>query len=116
MADLVIFHNPSCSKSRGALAILEARGVDHEVVRYKETPPDRATLERIVAGVDAPPSVLVRLYPAFKEAGLTAADVETAEQVVDVLLAHPGLLQRPIVMKGDRAVIGRPPEDVEALL
>lgn len=116
MADLVIFHNPSCSKSRGALAILEARGVDHEVVRYKENPPDRGTLERIVAAVDAPPGDLVRRDPAFKEAGLTAADVESAEQVVEVLLAHPELLQRPIVVKGDRAVIGRPPEDIEALL
>lgn len=116
MADLVIFHNPSCSKSRGALAILEERGVDHDVVLYKQDPPDRATLERIVAAVDAPPADLVRRDPAFKEAGLTAADVETAEQVVDVLVAHPELLQRPIVLKGDRAVIGRPPEDVEALL
>lgn len=116
MADLVIFHNPSCSKSRGALAILEERGVDHDVVLYKQDPPDRATLERIVAAVDAPPADLVRRDPAFKEAGLTPADVETADQVVDVLLAHPELLQRPVVLKGDRAVIGRPPEDIEALL
>lgn len=114
--DVVIFHNKSCSKSRGALQILQDAGVEPEVVLYKEAPPDRATLARLVDLVDAPPSELVRRDPGFAEAGLTADDVQTAEQVVDVLQAHPELMQRPIVLRGDRAVIGRPPENVEALL
>jgi len=116
MADVTIFHNTACSKSRGALAILEERGVEHDVVLYKEAPPDRATLERIVELVPDAPSELVRRDPLFKELGLTADDVRTEEQVVEVLLAHPELMQRPIVLRGDRAVIGRPPENVEALL
>jgi arsenate reductase (glutaredoxin) len=116
MADVTIFHNTSCSKSRGALQILEERGVEHDVVLYKQTPPDRATLERIVDLVDAPPSDLVRRDPLFKELGLSDADVETKEQVVGVLAEHPELMQRPIVIRGDRAVIGRPPENIEALL
>jgi arsenate reductase len=113
---LVILHNPSCSKSRQTLGILEGRGVEPEVVLYKQTPPDRATVEKIVAGIDVEPSKLVRRDPEFKEAGLTPEDVRTAEQVVDVLLAHPALMERPVVVKGDRVVLGRPPENVEALL
>ena len=114
--DVVILHNPSCSKSRQTLGILEDHGVEPEVVLYKQAPPDRATLEKIVTTVDVEPSKLVRRDPEFKEAGLTPADVETAEQVVGVLLAHPALMERPIVIKGDRVVLGRPPENVESLL
>jgi arsenate reductase len=113
---VVIFHNPSCSKSRQTLGILEDRGVEPEVVLYKQAPPDRATLEKIVAAIDVEPSKLVRRDPEFKESGLTPDDVATAGQVVDVLLAHPALMERPVVVKGDRVVLGRPPENVEALL
>ncbi len=114
--DVVIFHNPSCSKSRQSLAILEEHGIEPEIVLYKQAPPDRATLEKIVTTVDVEPSKLVRRDPEFKEAGLTPVDVETAEQVVEVLLAHPALMERPVVVMGDRVVLGRPPENVEALL
>jgi arsenate reductase (glutaredoxin) len=114
--DLVIFHNPSCSKSRQTLGILQEAGIEPEIVLYKQAPPDRATLERIVAAVDVEPARLVRRDPEFKEAGLTPADIRTGEQVVEVLLAHPALMERPIVVKGDRVVLGRPPENVESLL
>ena len=114
--DVVILHNPSCSKSRQTLGILEDHGIEPEIVLYKQAPPDRATLERIVTHVDVEPANLVRRDPEFKEAGLTAADVETAEQVVEVLLAHPALMERPVVIKGDQVVLGRPPENVQALL
>ncbi len=60
MAEVTIFHNPACSKSRGALAILEERGIDAEVVRYLDTPPDRATIERILDAIDDEPVALVR--------------------------------------------------------
>jgi arsenate reductase len=117
MADEIsIFHNPSCSKSRQTLGILQDAGVEPEIVLYKEAPPDRATLEMIVDRIDVEPSKLVRRDPEFKESGLTPADIETGEQVVEVLLAHPALMERPVVVKGDRVVLGRPPENVEALL
>jgi len=112
-----IFHNPSCSKSRGALQILEERGVDANVVRYLETPPDRATLERILDAIDDDASTLVRTDDdKFEAAGLSKADVQTRAQVIDVLLAHPEVMQRPVVFVGDRAVIARPSERVLELL
>lgn len=117
MADVTIFHNPSCSKSRGALAILEERAVDMEVVKYLDAPPDRATVERILDAIDDEPAALVRTDDAkFRAAGLTKADVGTREQVIEVLLAHPEVMQRPVVFVGDRAVIARPSERVLELL
>ena len=117
MEPVQIFHNPSCSKSRGALQILEARGVDANVVRYLDEPPDRATLERILDAIDDDATALVRTDDdKFKAAGLTKADVQTREQVIDALLAHPEVMQRPVVFVGDRAVIARPSERVLELL
>lgn len=117
MADVQIFHNPSCSKSRGALQILEERGVDANVVRYLDTPPDRATLERILDAISDEPIALVRVNDdKFKAAGLTKADVQTREQVIDVLLKHPEVMERPVVFVGERAVIARPSEKVLELL
>ncbi len=115
--DVEIFHNPSCSKSRGALEILQERGIDANVVRYLDTPPDRATIERILDSIDEEPSALVRTDDAkFKAAGLTKSDVVTRAQVVDVLSKHPEVMQRPVVFVGDRAVIARPSERVLELL
>ena len=114
--EVTIFHNPSCSKSRGALGLLQDAGVEPEIVLYKEAPPDRATLVMILDRIDVEPSALVRRDPEFKDSGLTPADIQTKEQVVEVLLAHPALMERPVVVKGDRVVLGRPPENVHALL
>jgi leucyl/phenylalanyl-tRNA--protein transferase len=117
MEPVQIFHNPSCSKSRGALAILEERGVDANVVRYLDAPPDRATIERILDAITDEPSALVRTGdPKFKAAGLTKADVQTRAQVVDVLENHPEVMERPVVFVGERAVIARPSEKVLELL
>jgi arsenate reductase len=117
MSDVTIFHNQACSKSRGALAILEERGVSHEVVRYLDTPPDRATLERILDAIPDDPKALVRTDDdKFKKLGIPKSDVTTREQVIDLLLAHPEVMQRPVVFVGDRAVIARPSEKVLELL
>ncbi|HEX5096718.1 MAG TPA: arsenate reductase (glutaredoxin) [Acidimicrobiia bacterium] len=112
-----IFHNPSCSKSRGALEILNDRGVDPTVVKYLDTPPDRATIERILDAIDDEPQALVRTGDQkFKDAGYTKADVATRAQVVDVLLKHPEVMERPVVFVGKKAVIARPSERVLELL
>ena len=117
MTEAEIFHNPSCSKSRGALAILEEEGVDVNVVRYLDTPPDRATLERILDAIPDEPVALVRTGDEkFKAAGLTKADVQTRAQVIDVLLKHPEVMERPVVFVGDKATIARPSEKVRELL
>jgi len=116
MADVLVYHNPVCSKSRGALEILRDRGVDADVVEYLKAPPDRATLERIVDHIADPPSELVRKDDRFKSLGLDRADYQSREQVVALLLEHPELMQRPVVFRGDRAVIARPSEKVLGLL
>jgi arsenate reductase len=117
MADpVLVFHNPKCSKSRGALEILGERGVAAEVVEYLKTPPSRADLERILDAIPDPPAALVRHDARFKELGLDAGAYETRDAVVELLLAHPELMERPVVFVGDRAVIARPSEKVVELL
>ncbi|MGO9877074.1 MAG: arsenate reductase (glutaredoxin) [Acidimicrobiia bacterium] len=117
MSDVTVFHNQACSKSRGALEILDTRGVDYDVVRYLDTPPDRATIERILDAIDDEPKTLVRTDDdKFKVLGIPKTAVTTREQVIDVLLAHPEFMQRPVVFVGDRAVIARPSERVLELL
>lgn len=113
---VTIFHNPQCSKSRAALGILTERGVAPTVVEYLRTPPDRGTLERILGLLGGPPGALVRRDARYRELGLTEVDHATRAQVVDLLLRHPELMERPVVVAGDRAVLGRPPERVLDLL
>ena len=105
-----MFHNPSCSKSRGALQILADEGIETDIVEYLKAPPDRATLERIVDTIPNPPAELVRKDKRFKELGLDAADYTERDAVVALLLEHPELMERPVVFHGDRAVIARPSE------
>ena len=86
-------------------------------MRYLDAPPDRATLERILDAITDDPIALVRTGDAkFKAAGLTKADVQTRAQVIEVLLKHPEVMERPVVFVGDRAVIARPSEKVLDLL
>ncbi|MFP4512985.1 MAG: arsenate reductase (glutaredoxin) [Acidimicrobiales bacterium] len=115
MSDIQLLHNPKCSKSRQALELLAERGVEPEIVRYLDTPPDRATLE-LVAGQLDDPSRLVRKDPHFKELGLDPSDYTDATSVVDLLVEHPRLMERPVAIRNGRAILGRPPEDVLELL
>jgi arsenate reductase len=116
VSDYLVFHNPSCSKSRGALQILADEGIESDVVEYLKAPPDRATLERIVDSIGVEPSALVRKDKRFEELGLDPADFATRDQVVALLLEHPELMERPVVFVGERAVIARPSEKVLDLL
>jgi arsenate reductase (glutaredoxin) len=111
-APVTIYHNPVCGKSRGALEILRERGVDCEVVEYLHHPPDRATLEGILDLLGGPPAQLVRNDKRFRELGLRPEDYVTRAQVVALLLRHPELMERPVVIQGRRAVIARPSERV----
>jgi arsenate reductase (glutaredoxin) len=96
--------------------IAEELGVPVDVVVYQKQPPDAATLRAIVAKLEDPVTQLVRRDSLWKKLGLTDADVETADQVVEVLTKHKMLLQRPLVVTADRAIIGRPKERVRDLL
>lgn len=87
-----------------------------DVVVYQKTPPDRATLEAIVAKLEDPVTNLVRRDSLWAKLGLTDADAETPEQVIELLLAHKMLLQRPVLVTADRAIIGRPLDRVRQLL
>jgi arsenate reductase len=117
MAEPTLFHNPRCSKSRGAKALLDESGVSYEIVEYLKAPPTRADLERLVGILIDPPAALVRTgEPAFKELGIDRSALDDPATVVDVLAGHPALMERPVLVAGDRAVIGRPPERVQALL
>jgi arsenate reductase len=116
MAEVTIYHNPVCSKSRGALDILRERAVEAEVIEYLKTPPDRATLARILELLAGPPGDLVRKDKRFRELGLDEKAYVTREQVIALLLAHPELMERPVVIRGGRAVIARPSERVAELL
>ncbi len=112
MADVLVYHNPVCSKSRGALEILGERGADVEVVKYLEAPPSRADLERILDAVPDEPAALVRKDKRFGELGLSASDYTDRESVITLLLEHPELMERPVVFRGDQARICRPSEKV----
>ena len=112
MADVLVYHNPVCSKSRGALEILGERGTEVEVVEYLKNPPSRADLERILDAIPDEPAALVRKDKRFGELGLSAADYTDRDAVVALLLEHPELMERPVVFRGDRARICRPSEKV----
>jgi arsenate reductase len=116
MGEILVYHNPACSKSRGALDILGERGADTDVVEYLKAPPDRATLERILDAIPDPPAELVRKDKRFSELGLQAEDYRDRESVITLLSEHPELMQRPVVFRGERAVIARPSEKVLELL
>lgn len=116
MDDVLVFHNPACSKSRGALEILKDREVEAEIVEYLKAPPDRATLGRILDSISDEPAALVRKDKRFKELGLDPAAYTTRDAVIDLLSEHPELMERPVVFVGDRAVIARPSERVLELL
>jgi arsenate reductase len=116
MEKVTIYHNPSCSRSRGALEILVERGVPHEVVEYLKTPPSAATLTSFLEMLPDPAAELVRKDKRFAELALDPAGYTTREQVVVLLSEHPELMQRPVVVRGRRAVIARPSEKVLELL
>jgi len=114
-SELVIYHNPRCGKSRAALALLNERGATPRVVEYLKTPPTREELARIVAQLGMPAAELVRrgedVYKT-QYAGKTLSEA----QWLEALAAYPILIERPIVVRGDRGVVGRPPERVLELL
>jgi len=115
MSSFTIYHNPRCTKSRLTLARLEEQGVHPEVIEYLKTPPTAAELTRIVEKLGIEPEQLVRkTEDVYKNR--YAGKKLTARQWIEAMVEHPILIERPIVIRGNRAVIGRPPENVDALL
>ncbi len=116
MSDVTIYHNPRCSKSRQTLALLQAHGVEPRVVLYLEAPPTAVELDRLLRLLGREPLELIRRGEApFRELGLGDPG-RTRAELLDAMAAHPILIERPIVVSGERAVLGRPPEQVLELL
>lgn len=115
MSALTIYHNPGCSKSRETLALIEGRGISPRIVEYLRTPPTAAELAAIVAKLGIKPEALVRkgedIYKA-NYAGRTLTDAQWIQAMVE----NPVLIERPIVVAGGKAAIGRPPERVLPLI
>jgi arsenate reductase len=117
MAKVTLYHNPRCSKSRQALALLEDRGLEIEVIRYLEDPPSAAALQKICKSLGlAPLDLLRRKEKRFKELGLSAADERSAGEWCKIMAANPILMERPIAVRGSKAALGRPPENVLTII
>ncbi|GAB4351652.1 MAG: arsenate reductase (glutaredoxin) [Gammaproteobacteria bacterium] len=113
---VTIYHNPRCSKSRETLAILESKQVETTVVEYLKSPPDATELKRILDLLGISARELIRTGESpYKDLGLADPEVPEAS-LIEAMVAHPILIQRPIVISGNRAVIGRPPERVLDIL
>ena len=109
MSDVTVWFNPRCTKCRGAEALLTERGVLPHLVHYLDQPPPRAEIERVLGllGTDDPRAMMRTKEPAYTELGLADA---SRDELLDAMAAHPELIERPIVITGDRAVVARPPE------
>ena len=115
MAALTIYHNPKCSKSREALALLESRGISARIVKYLETPPTAAELSALVRKLGIPAEALVRKGEEIYKSRYAGKNL-TGAQWIAAMVENPILIERPIVVSGDRAALGRPPENVEKLI
>jgi arsenate reductase len=110
--EVTIYHNPRCSKSRQTLVLLEERGVEPTVVEYLKNPPDAATLRAVLKKLDLGPRDILRKKEAT-EAGIADLD---GDALIDALVANPIAIERPIVVTGSKARLGRPPEQVLEIL
>ncbi|WP_199188999.1 arsenate reductase (glutaredoxin) [Pantoea sp. ICBG 985] len=112
-----IYHNPRCSKSRETLALLQQQGIEPQVVLYLDTPPDIDTLKTLLQqlGMHSARELMRRGEEIYETLGLASNDL-SEQQLLQAMVEHPKLIERPIVIQGDRARIGRPPEAVLEIL
>lgn len=116
MSEVTIYHNPRCSKSRQTLALLEEHDITPDVVLYLETPPDAKQLKGLLGKLDISARDLLRTSEAeYKEMKLSDKSLSD-EALIEAMVKAPKLIQRPIVVKGSKAVLGRPPENVLDLI
>ena len=116
MSKITIYHNPRCSKSRQTLALLEEHKVTPEIVLYLETPPDAKQLKTLISKLGIEPRQLLRTSETeYKQMNLADKSLGDAA-IIEAMVKAPILIQRPIVVKGDKAVLGRPPENALELI
>lgn len=115
--DPTIYHNPRCTKSRQTLGLIEESGRSPRIVEYLKEPPTAGELDRLCRLLGMEPVELVRWKEKrVKELGITSKDRRSRDEWLAILSENPILIERPIVVAGDRAVLGRPPENVKAIL
>lgn len=113
---VTIYHNPRCSKSRQALELLEQKGIVPTIVKYLETPPDKTTLTEVLNQLGIAPRDLMRKgEDEYSALNLDNPDL-TNEQLIQAMVDHPKLIERPIIIANGKAIIGRPPEKVLDIL
>lgn len=115
MKKVAIYHNPRCAKSRETLALLKARGIEPVVVEYLKEPPAKEEIKAIIKMLGEEAEAIVRTKePAYKHSGLSGKS--SADEIAEAIAKEPILLERPIVVSGKKAAIGRPPENVLKIL
>ena len=113
---ITIYHNPRCSKSRQTLALLQDKGIEPTIIEYLASPPDAATLAGILDKLGLEPRELMRRKEApYKELGLADAG-KSRDALIQAMVDNPILIERPIVLSGGKAALGRPPEQVQEIL
>ena len=113
----VIYHNAACSKCRATLELLNKNGIETEIVNYLDNPPTKLELESILNKLGKKPEEVIRFGESIaKELSLSASDDRDTNEWLDIMISNPILIERPIVVIDERAVIGRPPEKVNKLL
>lgn len=115
MQNIEIWHNPQCSKSRNAMEVIEAKGINANIVKYLENTPTKEQIKAVLKKLNMKASQILRTgEDIYKELNLKQIDDE--DRLIEIMLEHPILIERPIIIKGDIAVIARPIENLEELL
>ena len=115
MNKIQIWHNPRCSKSRNALALLEEKNIDFEIIKYLDTPPSKEALLEVLKKLNIAPRALMRTKEDLYKT-LALQNITDDNLLIEAMLENPKLIERPIIIKGDKAVIARPLENVLVLL
>ena len=116
MSSITIYHNPRCSKSRQTLELIREKAGEPEIIEYLKTPPSRGELNRILSLLDMKPRDLLRKKEAeYKQAGLDDESLGD-DEIIELMIQYPRLIERPIVVVDGKAAIGRPPENVARIL
>lgn len=113
MSTVTIYHNPRCTKSRQTLALLKEQGIEPTVIEYLKTPPDEATIRSLLKKLELSPAELIRRK---EHHALGLPETDDDNELISRMVANPEIIERPIVVKGARARLGRPPEQVQEIL
>ena len=114
--DIILYHNPRCSKSRQTLELITERGIEPTIIDYQKTPPTHQQLDSILRGLNLEPRQLMRTKESeYKDLKLDDESL-SRDQLIDAMITTPKLIERPIMIAGDEVVIGRPPEAVLTVL